>query len=62
MQWHLIVDFGFPGLPAQHYRADERAARTFASEATRHQLARVTVDNLVTPDMKPLPYQRLFLY
>jgi hypothetical protein len=62
MERRIVVDFGHPGVPILNYRAQECAAEKFAANATRQGLARVTVDDLVTTDLKPLPYQRLFLY
>lgn len=56
----LIIDFAIPGIPAQHYRAQRSVAESFAEEAIRQGLACVTVDDLVTEELKPLPYQRLF--
>ncbi|WP_067885380.1 hypothetical protein [Nocardia vaccinii] len=61
MERHIVVDFGLPGVPPQHYRAEESAAQAFASEATRQRLAAVAVDDRVTEDLKQLPYQRLFM-
>ncbi|BCK53970.1 MULTISPECIES: hypothetical protein [Nocardia] len=61
MERRLVVDFDIPGVPVQHYRAERCAAEAFAAEATRQGLARVTVDDLATDEMKQLPYQRLFL-
>jgi hypothetical protein len=66
MERHLVVDFGLPGMPVQHYRAEECAARTFTADALRLRLALVTVDEneMATADLsnlKELPYQRLFL-
>ncbi|WP_280206485.1 hypothetical protein, partial [Nocardia cyriacigeorgica] len=37
------------------------AAEACAAEETRQGLARVTVDDLATDEMKQLPYQRLFM-
>jgi hypothetical protein len=65
MERHLLVDFGVPGMPVQHYRAEEYAARAFAADALRQRLALVTIDDqMATPDLnnlRALPYQRLFL-
>lgn len=61
MERRLVVDFDIPGVPVQHYRAERCAAEAFAAEATRQGLARVTVDDLATDEMKQLPYQRLFM-
>lgn len=61
MERHLIVDFGLPGVLPQHYRAQDGAAQAYALEATLQRWARVTVDDQVTDELKPLPYQRLFM-
>lgn len=61
MECRLVVDFDIPGVPIQHYRAERCAAEAFAAEATRQGLARVTVDNLATDNLRELPYQRLYL-
>ncbi|WP_433759560.1 hypothetical protein [Nocardia sp. CA-135398] len=60
MERHIAVEFGH-GLPIQHYRADELAAKTFADAVQRQGLAKwITIDDLVTDALKELPYQRLF--
>ncbi|MFE7722711.1 hypothetical protein ACFU44_27150 [Nocardia rhizosphaerihabitans] len=61
MQRHLVVDFETPGVPIQHYWAEQSAAEAFAAEATRLGLARVKIDDMVTDALPPLPYQRLYL-
>jgi hypothetical protein len=65
MERHLVVDFGVPGVPVQHYRAEECAARAFAADALRQRLALVTIDDEMATadlnDLRELPYQRLFL-
>ena len=47
--------------PALHYRAEECVAYAFAAAAHRQGLARVTIDQLVTPELSPLPCARLWL-
>ncbi|WP_280308291.1 hypothetical protein [Nocardia abscessus] len=55
------MEFAVTGVPILHYRAEEGAAEAFASAVRRQRLARsVTVDDEVTQEMNPLPYQRLF--
>ncbi|WP_330231460.1 hypothetical protein OHA40_02605 [Nocardia sp. NBC_00508] len=59
---HVAVEFGIEGLPIQHYQADADVAEVFAAEARRkHLVAQVTIDDLVTPEMRLLPCHRLFL-
>lgn len=59
---HVAVEFSIEGLPIQHYQADADVAEVFAGEAWRkHLVAQVTIDDLVTPEMKLLPCHRLFL-
>lgn len=61
MECRLVVDFDMPGVPIQHYRAERSAAEAFAQDAKRLGRPRVTVDDRVTAEMKPLPCQQLFI-
>ncbi|WP_280491977.1 hypothetical protein [Nocardia asiatica] len=57
----MAVEFALEGVPILHYRAEKIAAEAFAAAMQRQCLARsITVDDFVTRDMNPLPYQRLF--
>ncbi|MDE1675273.1 hypothetical protein [Nocardia gipuzkoensis] len=57
---HLAVEFTTAG-PVLHYRAEQGVAEEFALSARRQCLVhRVTLDDNISADMKPLPYQRLF--
>lgn len=63
MDAHLAIDFGIAGLQIQHYRAEQSVAAIFATELLEHHLASwVRIDTQLTDDMKPLPYQRLYLF
>ncbi|RDI43556.1 hypothetical protein DFR68_12023 [Nocardia mexicana] len=62
VECHLAVEWGVAGMPICDYRAEEIVAAVFAAGVRRQGLARqVTVDAQVSAEMKPLPYQRLFL-
>ncbi|AYF75290.1 hypothetical protein D7D52_17015 [Nocardia yunnanensis] len=61
MDAHLAVDLGGDGLTILHFRAEWTAAKTFAEEFVRHHLrGAVVIDDEVSPEMKVLPYQRLY--
>lgn len=58
----MAVDFDVEGLPILHYRAEECVAKEFAANMRRQGLASaITVDDLLTADMRQLPCQRLYL-
>ncbi|KIA61121.1 hypothetical protein [Nocardia vulneris] len=56
---HLIVDF-YDG-PVLHYCGEECAATAFALAAHAQRLAEVSIDHNLTSDLKPFPYQRLWM-
>ncbi|MET8871540.1 hypothetical protein [Nocardia sp. NPDC004604] len=62
MERHAAVDFDVEGLPILHYRAEECVAKEFAADMRRQVLASaITVDDLLTADMRPLLCQQLYL-
>lgn len=56
---HLTVSF--EDGTTLHFRGDECAARAFALAAHAQHLALVAIDNLLTPELKPFPCQRLWM-
>ncbi|MGQ4599542.1 hypothetical protein [Nocardia sp. R6R-6] len=59
MECRLTIEFAH-GVVLR-YCAEECVAYAFARAAHSHQLAQVTIDHLVDPDLPPLPCARLWL-
>ncbi|MGW0251149.1 hypothetical protein ACWDYH_31420 [Nocardia goodfellowii] len=61
MDAHLAINLGGDGFPVLHYRAERTTAQIFLTEFVRyHPADSIVIDDQVSPDMKPLPYQRLY--
>lgn len=59
MKCHLMI--WFKGQPLLEYRAEESAAQAFARAVCVAGIALVRIDRNLRDDLRPFPYERLWL-